>query len=156
MGRWALQYARLGWQVLPVHWPMGNGCSCKRPDCTNPGKHPLTLHGVHDATTDRRQIRKWWRTWPEANIGVATGAASGIFVVDADGAVGRETLVQLCGNPRTLMSRTGNGRHYFFRYPGERIRNSVRFAPGLDVRGDGGYVIAPPSRHQNGKRYRWI
>ena len=76
----ALSYARKGWQVLPLHSirPDG-GCTCGNPGCGSPGKHPRTQHGVKDATTDEKLIRTWWSRWPDANVGVATGPASGIW-----------------------------------------------------------------------------
>jgi len=81
----ALNYAtRLGWAVLPVH-NMANGkCSCGDPSCTSPGKHPRVRHGVNDATIDPAKILGWWRTWADANIGIATGAISNIWVLDVD------------------------------------------------------------------------
>lgn len=79
----ALAYAqKLKWAVLPLHTVKNGQCSCGRPDCTSPGKHPRVARGVHDATTDPSVIIGWWRRWPNANIGIRTGAASGFFVVD--------------------------------------------------------------------------
>jgi putative DNA primase/helicase len=82
----ALYYARkLGWHVIPVFEVKDGCCACAAgKNCKRPGKHPRTRNGVHDATTDPDQIRKWWRIWPNANIGVATGCISGILVIDAD------------------------------------------------------------------------
>lgn len=80
----ALDYAKRGWPVSPVWECKGGRCSCGNPKCSSPGKHPRTSHGVKDATTDADQIRKWWTEHPHANIGVATGAQSGIFELDVD------------------------------------------------------------------------
>ena len=80
----ALEYASRGWPVFPVHVPAGGGCSCGNPGCEHVGKHPRTQHGLLDATTDEATIRQWWTDWPDANIGFATGAASGIVVLDID------------------------------------------------------------------------
>src|SRR6266700_2778202 len=75
----ALTYAQKhGWAVLPIHTPRGGQCSCGNPTCTSVGKHPRTPHGVKDATTDEATIRDWWTRWPDANIGIATGADSGL------------------------------------------------------------------------------
>src|SRR5947207_3382883 len=89
----AREYAERGWPVLPLWWPRpGIGCACGRPDCSKPGKHPLTRHGLHDASTEAAAIRHWWTRWPRANLGIRTGAASGLLVVDVDGPAGVESL----------------------------------------------------------------
>ncbi len=84
--RWALYYAeKLDWPVFPAFEVKGGCCACAAGNnCERPGKHPRTKHGVRDATKDPEQIKAWWRTWPDANIGVATGRDSGIIVIDAD------------------------------------------------------------------------
>lgn len=109
--------------------------------------------GFYAATTDPGKIREWWSRTPEANIGIPTGPVSGILVLDVDpGKGGRESLAELereIGElPVTYRVKTGRGgEHVHFRYPGERVGNSAGLlGPGLDVRGDGGYVVAPPSR----------
>ncbi len=164
----ALRYAGRGWPVLPLAG-MGEGsCSCGR-TCDSPAKHPLTRHGVHDATTDVDRIRRWWRRWPDANVGVATGAASGVAVVDVDPiAGGRWSLevIRAAGRdlPVTLLAFTGGGGfHLFYAVPAGvrvgntagRLPNMVDTVPGIDLRGDGGYVVAAPSVHASGIRYRW-
>lgn len=137
----ALHYATLGWCVFP--------CS---------GKEPLTAHGVKDASSDEATIRAWWSRWPDANVAVACGA-SGLVVVDIDdGAVGEAELAKLGELPETLTAETGSGgRHLYFRRPdGEKWGNTSRRVPHLDTRGDGGYVIAPPSIHPETRRsYDW-
>ena len=77
--------ASRGKPVFPVWWatPEG-GCACNKPGCHRPAKHPIVRHGVEDATTDRAVILHWWGRWPQANIGMATGRPSGLFVVDVD------------------------------------------------------------------------
>lgn len=150
----ALAYAAAGWPVLPV---------------AAHAKHPLARHGVHDASVDAAQIRRWWRRWPDASVGVATGARSGLAIVDVDvNAGGRESLVGLRSGrltlPFTLLAYTGGGGvHLYYRQPeGLRVPNTVGRLPnvdgplpGIDLRGDGGYVVAPPSVHASGHRYRW-
>ena len=81
----ALDYAERGWQVIPLHNPEGAGCSCGHPDCESRGKHPRTKNGLKDATSKPETIRGWWKRWPQANIGLATGPLSGFFVLDCDG-----------------------------------------------------------------------
>jgi hypothetical protein len=152
----ALRYAtEFGWAVLPLHTPTpGGGCSCG-PLCASPGKHPRTPNGVHDASKDPDVIRSWWNRWPDANIGIATGWMSGIVVVDVDGPKGEESLHKMCGNPPTAVALTGRGRHLYFEHPGEPVPGRVGLASKVDVRSDGGYVVAPPSLHASGHRYRW-
>src|ERR1700683_4275215 len=83
--QWALAYASLGWQVCPCHSIGKDGRStCGDAKCKSPGKHPRTLRGRNDATTDRKIIKAWWREWPDANIGIATGSESGLAVLDCD------------------------------------------------------------------------
>lgn len=158
----ALRLARRGFEVLPCHAPGVGGCSCRQPDCGSPGKHPRTRRGLHDATTDPAEIGQWWRQWPTANVGVRTGLVSGLVVIDIDPEHGGlDTMRSLAAEhaiPKGLRVRTGSGGwHIYFAHPGGQIRNSAGTAlgPGVDVRGDGGYVIAPPSRHVSGGTYQW-
>lgn len=159
--RAALGYAKRGWHVIPLHSPVGGGCSCKNADCTSVGKHPRTRHGVNDATTDEIQIREWFARWPDANIGVVTGAESALVVLDVDNKNGRngsENLAKLaaeCGGlPDTLTAITGTGKHLFFDHPGVSVKNGVSgIADGVDVRAERGYVVVEPSLHANGNRY---
>ncbi len=145
--RAALAYARRGIPVFP---------------CEPGGKAPLTYSGFWDATTDARRIKAWWNRWPYANIAVPTGEHSGLLVLDVDprdsGPESLAALELINGSlPRTAKARTGGGGvHVFFRYPaGGEVRNSAgRLGPGLDVRGEGGYVVVPPSRTQSA--YEWI
>jgi len=161
----ARQLAERGWPVLPCHTPCGDRCSCGTSDCPSPGKHPRTRHGLHDATCAPDAITRWWRRWPAANPAVRTGASpdgAGIVVIDIDpdagGAASFERLTtehrQL---PATLEVHTGSGgRHLYFAHPGTPIPNSAgRVGAGIDVRGDGGYVLVPPSTHRSGGTYRW-
>ena len=84
--RAALAYAqRLGWPVFPIHWITEAGsCSCSHPECDSPGKHPLTAQTFKEATRDEMPIRAWWSRWPQANIGIPSGAASGFDALDVD------------------------------------------------------------------------
>lgn len=126
------------------------------------GKRPLTYSGFWEATTDARLIEAWWRRWPTANVGAPTGRGSGLLVLDVDPAAGGlESLADLERSneplPKTTRARTGGGgTHAFFRYPAdEEVRNSAGWlGPGLDVRGEGGYVVVPPSRTKG--TYEWL
>lgn len=164
----ALVYASAGWAVLPVAGMAAGECGCRR-SCGNPAKHPLTRHGLHDATTDAILIREWWRRSPSANVGIATGGPSGLVVVDVDlPRGGEESLRTLRATghrlPRTLEVLTGGGGlHLFYAHPGGvRVSNTAgrlpgvgEALPGIDLRGDGGYVVVPPSVHASGLRYQW-
>jgi len=141
----ALQYASIGWKVFP---------------CKQKGKEPLTKHGCRDATVDAKQIEKWWKKWPHANIGVACGpnsGAGGLYVADIDvkdNASGFDSIKDL-DIPGTLRQETpSGGAHLFFSSP-LAPANKNSFLPGVDIRGDGYYVILAPSVHPNGKLYSW-
>ena len=160
----ALIYAGLGWPIFPLHTPQPDGrCSCRRDCGRDIGKHPRTFDGLKSATIDPEQIRQWWRTWPDANIGIRCGAAAGIIVIDIDtkhnGWENADALAAKHGAfPDTLAVETGTGGgHLYFAHPGGIVRPSVgKLAPGIDVRGDGSYIVAPPSLHASGKQYEWI
>ena len=130
--------------------------------CELGGKRPLTYNGFWDASADPRRVGAWWQRWPGANLGVPTGERTGLLVLDIDPeAGGPESLAALeraHGQlPKTARTRTGGGGvHAFFKYPtGEEVRNSAgRLGSGLDVRGEGGYVVVPPSR--TGGAYEWL
>jgi Bifunctional DNA primase/polymerase, N-terminal/Primase C terminal 1 (PriCT-1) len=128
--------------------------------CRVRDKHPATEHGFLDATVSPATIREWWSLIPDANIGLATGNVSGVFVVDIDSPEAETALHKLEAElgilPSTVESITGKGRHLFFRYPGDGIKCTQGvIAPGIDTRGDGGYVLAPPSVHPSGRKYCW-
>jgi putative DNA primase/helicase len=161
----ALMYASLGFHVLPLHYPIINAknkkvfCSCYLgSDCTSIGKHPqyhetLIKHGVHDATTNPEQIKAWWAAWPKANVGIAAGKQSNLFVIDADSTIIVNDAEQR-GLPLTPGVSTGRGKHAWFKHPGFIVPNKVKIE-GFDFRGDGGLVVAPPSLHEFGVRYEW-
>jgi hypothetical protein len=157
-GRAAGVYAACGLPVVPLHTPRpGGGCSCPGPGCPDPGKHPRVRGGVHAAATDPAQVAGWWRRWPAANLGLACGVA--FDVCDVDGGQGVEALravFQAGGAPAPgPLARTGGGGwHLLFAPTG--LGNRVRFGPGLDWRGRGGLIVAPPSQHASGRRYRWV
>ena len=126
--------------------------------CRQREKTPLTTHGVLDASMDDLQVERWWKQWPDANIGLATGA--GILVLDIDGPDGEATLADLIAVhgplPDTPEQTTGKGRHLLFSVDGEVRNTSRKLGAGLDTRGDGGYIIVAPSIHPSGKRYAWV
>ena len=159
--RW---YARRGILVFPCHTIEDGRCTCGKA-CHSPGKHPigtLVPHGVHDATADIGMIDQWWAMYPDANVGIATGRASGIVVIDIDPDHGGEDSwanleARFGATDDTWWVETGSGGYHIYFAAGEaETRNSAGMVgPGIDVRGDGGYVIAPPSLHVSGGQYRW-
>jgi len=158
----ALGYAERGWPVFPCHSVRDGRCTCGDPTCKSQGKHPRVEHGLKGATTAPAIIRSWWVKWPAANIAIVTGAESGLVILDVDlDHGGREALYNL-QQKRGLLPDTpeaitgGGGRHILFQHPGQVVRNSTgKLGPGLDVRGDGGYIIASPSHHVSGNTYSW-
>lgn len=139
----ALNYAARHWCVFPL---------------AAGGKTPATARGFKDATTDAAQIERWWGNGKRYNTGIATGEKSGIVVIDLDGTEGVAEWQSIAAPHEpinTLTSLTGGGgRHLLFRWPGIAINNSP-ISENIHVRGDGGYIMAPPSIHPNGTAYRW-
>jgi hypothetical protein len=160
----ALELARLGLRVVPVTYPIDGGCSCFRgAKCEAPGKHPPFTSWQHLATIDAPRILEWWAKDAAANVGVVTGKGSGVFALDVDTrSGGDDSLFELEQNygalPATWEIHTGGGgRHLLFAYPsGQTIGNRAgELAPGLDVRGERGLIVAPPSLHTSGRHYEW-
>jgi uncharacterized protein (DUF927 family) len=155
----ALWYSSRGIPVFPLHGVERGKCTCGKPDCEDVGKHPRTPHGFKDASAKEAQIRQWWKQWPTANIGMPTGATSGLLVVDVDPRNGgsesvRKLAEQQCPFPQTARQVTGGGgEHMFFKHPGPQVPKTL--APGIDLQGDKKYVVLAPSLHASGKHYTW-
>lgn len=156
----ALRLAHGGHPVIPLHGiGKGGRCTCGR-SCASPGKHPRLLHGLKDASADLPAVAAWWRRWKSANIGLLTGASARLVVIDLDGEEGMDSWAALTEGRDLPVTREaitgGGGRHIYFLHPGGTIGNSAsRLGDHVDVRGDGGYVVAPPSSHASGRRYEW-
>lgn len=164
----AIAYARAGLPVIPLHGVLEDGsCTCGKERCHSPGKHPRTANGLKDATTDAKQIKKWWgpTRWPNASIG---GVGGTFLCLDIDAkAGGFESLSRLIEShaplPDTAVVLTGEygderGRHYWFHVPddhGEQPSTRAGVRPGIDIRCTGGYAVMPPSMHVSGVRYEW-
>lgn len=144
-------YARIGLSVFPI-----------KPK----SKAPLTEHGFCDASRDPNQIEQWWARWPDANIGIATGSVSGgLVVIDLDvdddkGIDGRVTLREWEMKhgklpDSTWLSITGRGGYHYFYKDTSTVKTRTGIYEGIDIRGEGGYIVAPPSIHPNGRRYEW-
>lgn len=141
----AIEYAQRGWAVFPL---------------ADGRKEPRFSGAYRRATTDVAQIKRWWRQFPAANIGLATGATSGIWVLDVDGPEGEASFVQLVKDqaqlPETAIVKTTKGWHLYWKL-GEQPDPMRRIGsrPGLDVIGGNGYLLAPPSVHPSGMLYAW-
>jgi putative DNA primase/helicase len=177
MGTAALQYARRGWKVFPCRERDGEPYTTANGTPKHPkAKQPYIGNGFKNATTDERQIRDWWKRWPQALIGFAIGE-SGYFALDFDPRHDPDSgeIFELkdlkaatedqigCALPVSLASMTqSDGVHVIYRQPreGEPIRNRGNLPRHVDVRGQGGYIILPPSilYREDGSegRYRWI
>jgi hypothetical protein len=136
---YALEYAALGLYVLPVHTPVvpidataAVRCSCRDGEsCSSKGKHPRTLHGFKDATREVAKIKEWWSDWPDANIGIATGRESGVFIIDVDSEEGEAYLTDLQKEHGPLFYTwqvaTGRGRHIYFRHPAADVEKHAAY-----------------------------
>lgn len=158
----ARRLAHLGHPVLPLHNIRADGrCSCGKGACSSPGKHPRLLHGLLEASSEPAVVVGWWRRWKTANVGLLTGEAAGLLVVDLDGPEGIDSFEQLqkaheALPPTRWVNTGGGGRHAYLRHPGGHLGNTARkLGAGIDTRGDAGYVVAPPSLHVTGRRYEW-
>jgi hypothetical protein len=162
----AMALAEQGFAVFPMYEPAegSQGCSCrKKQSCPTPGKHPRTRNGFDAASTDLVQIEAWWTKSPNANIGIATGRGSNLVVIDVDerhdGLATLEALQEEIGEtlPPTLTAASGNGLHYYYRAPEQRLRSvASALGAGIDIRAERGCVVAPPSLHANGRRYEFV
>jgi hypothetical protein len=143
----ALAYLSRGWSVIPMR------TRSKRPI--------VAWHGYQQQRPDVGDVKHWYARWPDANVGIVTGRLSGLVVVDVDSRHdGEETLDSLIRQhgplPDTVEARSGGGgRHLYFAHPGGHMPNRVEVFRGIDLRADGGVIVAPPSVHPSGERYRW-
>jgi Bifunctional DNA primase/polymerase, N-terminal len=154
----AQAYAALGFPVIPMHATRpGGGCTCPTgPACPEAGKHPRLAAWPRLASTDPATVAGWWRCWPDANLGLATGRR--FDVLDLDRTEGVEALraaVQIAPweHPGPVARSGGGGWHLLYAPTG--LGNRVGMLPGVDWRGQGGLIVAAPSRHASGARYRW-
>jgi hypothetical protein len=136
MLQYANYYASIGWSVIPVR-----------------GKQP-TFKNWQNERANFNKISGWF-SQPDMNIGIITGKASNIVVIDIDSEEGMNHIAQYITMPTAMVRTGGGGRHYYFRHPGVDVPNGVKVLPGVDVRGENGMVVAPPSVHPNGTPYVW-
>ena len=144
----ALAYAARGWSVIPIEAR---------------GKRPLAAWlEFQSRRATPEEIATWYGRWPDANVGIVTGRVSDLLVVDIDARHGGAASLAAIESEHGPVARTvqaatgGGGRHYYFAHPGVAVPNRVALVPGIDLRGDGGCVVAPPSIHPSGRRYAWV
>lgn len=159
----ALSYAARGWHVIPLYSIANGQCTCKRWQCKGPGKHPIFDKWQTKATTEPTHIKQWWSKYPSANIGIVTGKQSGLVIIDIDPRNGGDTSLQNLIDSYddfkpildTYTIKTGgNGSHFYYRY--DKAFKSLKkhgLGVGIDIKADGGYVLAPPSNHSSGGMY---
>lgn len=167
----AQAYAMRGWRVLPLHGvdTETGHCSCGDASCRRQGKHPAVQRGVHVASANPATLASWRKAFPGANIAIATGGLSRVVVLDVDvtaGKAGFDTLQQLQKEhgelPPTVTAISGSGgQHFYFQVPNRPVPTSYALAgwrrmKDIDLLSDGAYVVAPPSLHVCGERYRWM
>lgn len=144
----ALSYAKYHWSIIPMR--------------TREKRPLIRWMQYQQRCATSSEINQWYEQWPDANVGIVTGVVSGIVVLDIDPRHGGdESLDQWIKEygplPLTAEVKTGGGgRHLYFKHSGGLIRNKVGIVPGIDLRGDGGCIVAPPSMHPNGKQYCWV
>lgn len=155
----ALGYADMGYYVIPLHNPQSDGkCSCGDSECKKVGKHPRIGDWNNKCTTDAGIINKWWTDWTDANIGIVAGK-SGLVVVDVDERHGGYKSFRYLKDKgdlgQHLTSLTGNGLQLIYKKNGMSFKNAQNVLPGIDIKGDNRFFVAPPSLHVNGKQYKF-
>lgn len=154
-----------GYSVLPIHSVRNGVCTCGNPNCNSPGKHPRTRNGVKDASNDPAVVADWEKQYPDTNVAIATGDALGFFALDIDlKSGGPENLAKLEAEYGPLTETVeeftgGGGRHLLYRSDGRPVKNRTHkgaIRPGVEVKGDGGYIVVAPSIHASGRRYEWV
>lgn len=134
-------YLERGWRPIPIQ---ANG------------KRPLVQwRRYQEEAPSEHDLGNWFHKWPDANIGILTGQCSGLVAIDVDGPSGMSELAPHLGVVKTLTSTTSRGRHLLFQHPGLHVPTRAGILPDVDVRGDGGYIVAPPSVHESGHLYTW-
>ena len=149
----ALSYAKLGWSVIPIRPP-------EDPHPDGGEKVPyVKWKPLQKKPATEKQLRKWFKQFPKAQVGVVTGKLSNLVVIDVDSANALEQLRVLYDLPETIVQftgRAGYGGQYLFTYPkNTEIKNDVEILKSVDVRGEGGIIVLPPSKHKSGKHYKW-
>jgi hypothetical protein len=158
----ALEYIAMGFPVIPLCWPTQDGpCGCGRGhEGKSIGKVPLTEHGLNDATQTQAGVNEYWQKWPDANVAIVI--PEGYFVLDVDAEKGGHESLDIIQEQHAKLPATmsvitgGGGLHLWFKADGIHNTTALAGFSGLDVRGVGGYVVAPPSIHRSGNEYAWV
>lgn len=157
-------YRKRNWAIIPLHSVKAGKCTCGSAECKSAGKHPITRHGVKDATLRRDTISEWFEDVTDRNIGIATGRISNLLVIDVDQRNnGFETLEKAQAklgklSPTLVVKTGGGGEHYFYKLPKKKIKKDSSgklVGPGVDILTDGAFVVAPGSVHLSGETYKW-
>lgn len=164
IGKYAKAYVPK-YKIFPLHGIRDDlTCTCGKPDCTSPGKHPFTRNGLKDYSSNINTVAEMFQYRADLNIGIATGDISDFFVIDVDPRNGGDkSIIKLQEDfgalPPAPTAITGNGFHILFQYPGFKVTSRAlnkELYPGIDIKGDGGYIVGAPSRHASGKYYEYI
>src|SRR5205807_3351441 len=141
----ALDYEKRGFSVILLHGIVNGLCTCGKPGCSSPGKHPIgSWKRAQTARATAAELEAAFARYPDANVGIVTGALSGLIVIDLDGPAGENSCQRVMRGhdpPVGPKVRTGSGYHLYGRHPGKPLKNFVKNHPGLDGRADGGYVV---------------
>lgn len=153
----ALQYLRKGFSVIPLVSPSMASRRLSEEEFIRKCKTPLVAwKDFQKRLPTEAEVSTWFDKWPDANIGIVTGTVSGIVVFDLDSEHAVGYAEDEGGFPDTPKVETGKGHHIYVQHPGFEVRNDVRKELDIDIRADGGYVVAPPSYHGNGNQYTWV
>lgn len=157
----ALSYRHRGWVVIPLHEIRAGRCTCSRSDCAAPGKHPRIRWEIYQWRAPREDdLEAWLRRWPDSNLGVVTGAISGLVVLDVDPRNGGDDELSALEHrhgalpPTPEVQTGGGGMHFYFAHPEVPVATTI-IGRGVDLKADGGLVVVPPSLHVSGQRYQW-
>ena len=153
----ALGYAERGFSVIPVHGIADGKCTCDDEECSRPGKHPLKKWQRYQREpADSDRVRAWFENHPERNIGIVTGGVSKIAVLDIDGPEGVASLKAAgIDLPETPTALTGGGGHHLIYRMQEGLKSATGVLKKIDIRAEGGFIVAPPSLHESGTNYAW-
>ncbi|MBF0546511.1 MAG: bifunctional DNA primase/polymerase [Candidatus Riflebacteria bacterium] len=157
------EYAKRGLKMVTLHGIVNDHCTCsQKENCSSPGKHPRFSDWQKEENCDPKKILQEFEKFPNSNLGLMTGEINKIVSIDVDFPISElsnedpffQELIEL--QSQTASFETGRGSQIIMKTTDEKIPNSVsKLAPKVDVRGNGGIIVVPPSVHQNGKIYRW-
>ena len=153
-----------GWSIIPAHSVDDLGfCSCRDSKCGAAGKHPrISWSAYQNRKANESEVKAWAERWPDSNWCIVTGKVSGLIAVDIDPRHGGDESSQIFPELREILAiptpislTGGGGQHFLFAHPGFTVPNAAGVWPGVDIRGDGGYIVAPGSKHVSQRTYEW-